>query len=222
MEDGDDKIRRNVVVASAIVLLVAWLDLPVQGLAEKLFSVKSDEASKIALWKVWSAVLALILYLGLRYRFSPAAKQAFEDVRAVWIERCLSDGSAIVQLDLLRMLNFEERSAVYRGDPLKFLDPVGERDHDPSKRVFKVEPQFEGRSWWRGTARILESADGSTVERISDAPFEIPLLTRLWTRIRILARMALYSELSLEFLVPATLAVVAAIVCATRLVGQLL
>lgn len=67
-EDSDAKIRRNLVVASTLILLVAWLELPLASLAEKVLA--APPTVQLRPFKVWLACLAVLLYMALRYRFT--------------------------------------------------------------------------------------------------------------------------------------------------------
>jgi hypothetical protein len=67
MDDDDTKIRRNLVVFSAAVLLLAWLEIPFSSLLGNL--VGSGQAHPDD-WRLWSAGLGVLVYLGSRYSFS--------------------------------------------------------------------------------------------------------------------------------------------------------
>lgn len=78
--DDDDKIRRNLIVTSAVVIGVAWFDVSLPDMLERLFSVKSAAGSppvKVADWKVWVAALAMLLYMAWRYRWSEEVEKAW-------------------------------------------------------------------------------------------------------------------------------------------------
>lgn len=69
MDEGDDsKIRRNLVVFSTLVLLVAWLDIPVTQLASGL--LKTDKPIQPSPTRLWSACLAAHIYLIYRYFYT--------------------------------------------------------------------------------------------------------------------------------------------------------
>jgi hypothetical protein len=67
--DDDDKIRRNLVVTSSITILLAWLQVPLAAVANRLFGTSADNFAPAA-WRVWFAAIAVLLYLSLRFRFS--------------------------------------------------------------------------------------------------------------------------------------------------------
>ena len=68
--DDDDKIRRNLVVTSTVLIAIAWLDVPLPLLLEKAFSFKSTPDFEIRSWKIWVLVLSILAYFAWRYRWS--------------------------------------------------------------------------------------------------------------------------------------------------------
>jgi hypothetical protein len=67
-EDTDPKVRRNLVVASALILLVTWLELPVAAITEKALTASNEIHVKP--FRIWATCFAVLVYLGLRYRFT--------------------------------------------------------------------------------------------------------------------------------------------------------
>ncbi|QNK66074.1 hypothetical protein [Variovorax sp. PAMC26660] len=84
IEDEDSKGRRNLVVASMVILLAVWLRAPVEGLAESLFKVKPVDP-KFA-FRVWLAAGAVLIYFGLRFRFSDENLKAIGPLNAEYLE----------------------------------------------------------------------------------------------------------------------------------------
>jgi hypothetical protein len=79
--DDDDKIRRNLVVTSAFIIGVAWFDVSLPDVLERLFSVKSQAGTpgavvQLSTWKVWVAALVVLGYMSWRYRWSDEVEQA--------------------------------------------------------------------------------------------------------------------------------------------------
>ncbi len=68
MADEDDKVRRNLVVVSGLILAGAFLELPASGLLD-LFA-KTNTLSEVPQSKFWAIGFALLAYLTARYRFS--------------------------------------------------------------------------------------------------------------------------------------------------------
>ncbi len=91
VEDDDDKVRRNLVVMSTAILLVAFLDVPVQALLAK--SVSSDWQPSLA--RGWLAACVVLFYMALRFRFHPASFDAFGEIRRAQRERVVSSVSML-------------------------------------------------------------------------------------------------------------------------------
>lgn len=74
VEDEDGKIRRNLVAVSAVILLLAWLDVPIAAVAARLLGERPDSPSIVLPpWKVWLAAAALLGYCVVRYGYSDEA-----------------------------------------------------------------------------------------------------------------------------------------------------
>lgn len=58
--DDDDKVRRNLMVASVLVLLYFWLDVPRDVITERLLG--SSAKVQLSQWRVWAVIAAAIAY----------------------------------------------------------------------------------------------------------------------------------------------------------------
>jgi hypothetical protein len=58
--DDDDKVRRNLMVASVLVLLYFWLDVPRDVITERLLG--SSANVQLSQWRVWAVITAVIAY----------------------------------------------------------------------------------------------------------------------------------------------------------------
>lgn len=88
--DDDDKIRRNLIVTSAIVIGAAWFNVSLPEVLERLFSIKTVDGTKsvvLSEWKVWLAALAVIGYMGWRYRWSDEVEKATAEFAASTLRR---------------------------------------------------------------------------------------------------------------------------------------
>jgi hypothetical protein len=73
--DEDDKVRRNLVVFSAAIILLLWLEVPLQPLLEKHLHLP-----QVSALRAWLAALVVLCYLALRYRFSEKGARVRQDV----------------------------------------------------------------------------------------------------------------------------------------------
>lgn len=112
MDDEDSKIRRNLVVASTLVVLAWWLRLPLDKLSEKMFGVSSAPGLE---WRVWLAAIVVLLYLLHRFRFAGEAAGAFVQWR---------NSRSNLRQELIQR-HFEKRMATYTKNGLPFHE-VGE------------------------------------------------------------------------------------------------
>ncbi|AVQ81665.1 hypothetical protein [Variovorax sp. PMC12] len=74
MEDEDSKVRRNLVVASVVVLLAWWLGIPFDKVSDRFLGYAP--AVKTFEWRVWFAAALALVYFALRFRFSEEHKKA--------------------------------------------------------------------------------------------------------------------------------------------------
>lgn len=72
--DDDDKIRRNLMVISAAIIGVAWFDVSLPDVLDRLLSPKTPARPSEV--KVWLAAAALLGYMSWRYRWSDEVEKA--------------------------------------------------------------------------------------------------------------------------------------------------
>lgn len=78
-EDSDEKIRRNLIASSGAVLLAMWLDVDPSGLLTRLLGAEAMRDASA--WRIWTVVSFVLLYFGLRYRFSSAMSEAIQGIQ---------------------------------------------------------------------------------------------------------------------------------------------
>lgn len=77
MDDEDAKIRRNLVVFSAAVLMFAWFDLPFGTVLNKFLGTNIPDTSDN---KTLAVAFIVFIYLGLRYRFSSEGRKYSQSI----------------------------------------------------------------------------------------------------------------------------------------------
>jgi len=83
--DDDDKARRNLVIASGVVLLCWVIGLPLESLAERLLGVSpSSTTTKLVPWRVWTVALLVLGYLSLRFRFAKETAETVDELKKEW------------------------------------------------------------------------------------------------------------------------------------------
>lgn len=76
-DDTADKVRRNLVVFSAVVIAIPALEAQIGG---KFFGLESVE--EISQWRAWLAVLTVLTYLFYRYSLDPKVEARRKKLRA--------------------------------------------------------------------------------------------------------------------------------------------
>jgi hypothetical protein len=138
----DEHARRNLLVASALVLLSVWLGSPVGALAKAVLT--AEGAAPLSAFRVWAAVLVLLLYLGHRYTH---AKQG-ADALANWIAAIDQWRQHRVRQTLFQII--EDTVKTGRSSPL-------------------VEPSKGSAEWLRGM-QVAHAPDGTTTLRYAPVP----------------------------------------------------
>jgi hypothetical protein len=119
MDDDDSKVRRNLTVAGGLVILAVWLAVPLDQLLERIAGLSLDKtpgAAGISPLRVWSAVLAVLMYLALRYRFAPEGRRlarAFRRERGLLVQRYVR---VCVRGALLRYSRKGRDSPIFHGE----------------------------------------------------------------------------------------------------------
>jgi hypothetical protein len=67
MSDENDKVRRNLVMASAAIVISSWLDISLAGILNRYIDIGHISTTE---WKLWVLGFVLMIYLLLRYNFS--------------------------------------------------------------------------------------------------------------------------------------------------------
>jgi hypothetical protein len=100
VEDTDDKVRRNFVAISTVVLMSAWLQLKIDDLLERVLGTKAGDP--IDSQKAWAAVVVLLLYTMLRFRAADSTQKQKHDLVRKILEYRTQLGSALFYRDLAR------------------------------------------------------------------------------------------------------------------------
>lgn len=226
VEDGDEKTRRNLVVASG-ALITAWIaGIPVPVVMEKLVG----REVQLSYWRVFLAALLVLTYMTLRFRFASDTKAAYQNLKAEWRSECCAQIRRAVDRWLMRYTRTGEESKFFGGSLSKaeteatksiaearrtvsgerpelgrprvvghmsFVDNYGQVDIDPFNS--RVHVQYE----WNYRSQVLNSTGNLAPE------FNITGVHRFWLKAKALVKLVSYTESSLQVLVPAALATIA-------------
>ena len=112
IDDVDDKVRRNLVVFSGVVIALSFLGVPMEGVAQKLIGTKGS----IPVGRLVAVAFGVLAYLLARYRF---LKQTEELMAEVQLEKTRTAQRLIVWVANIRAWVWT------RGGPdIKLFDPV--------------------------------------------------------------------------------------------------
>lgn len=237
-EDSDDKIRRNLIVASTAVLLGAWLELPAASVMKRLLG--DDISATVQPWRLWTAALALLVYLILRYKFSPGAlrawflcKEEFARFRRERVKVILDQefkqfsrtASEPLKIRLMQLRRGYSEPPSMRGQVLPYLKSRGIADFDLRQGGLLFELQhIKHETPNAGLLQIVVTKRNDPT--VLDAggtnlPFEVKGLRMLRVTTVACARLLTYSVASTSFLVPIAIATGATAVAILRLVQAL-
>lgn len=236
MADGlelgaDDKARRNLVLVSAAMLLIAWMDIPVGDLIQAAISKGGVQTGpKIDSWRAWFAALVVMWYLMMRYRFSDQGKRAEgETIQELSdLGRSMFPGLVIYkELDAQNPQSF----SAYLKQPLPFEADFDLEKLEPEAKFKTMGPivaqgyslsslecrtvGFNHKTWtvtcsvtftWVSDAKVITTS----------APEQVRFSMRGWRRYRasllVHSRLWLYSESGVVRNLPVVLAICAVLV----------
>ena len=92
MEDSDEKARRNLLIVSSLIVLIAWLGVPMDVIVERVLGANAAKdaetwlvrraiANEVEAWRVWFAIGVLLLYVTMRFRFASETGAAWTKMR---------------------------------------------------------------------------------------------------------------------------------------------
>lgn len=235
MDDEDSKVRRNLVVASALVLLLVWLKLPLADVAERLLGTKSSATLQIDAARVWSAVVVVLVYFALRFGFSEAVEKAGEKIGTASLLARASLIEVIVRWELMLFNKFRKVSPVFGVNLVGHLDkqtdemrlelnrhPVGST---VGTELVKAAVYFSGFEdsieQWSGAIRVkyfwTTSKHGSARSTGETVPWHLRGVRRWFVVVVAFLRVVLLSQVGLSLLYPLALFVLALLTSVTML-----
>jgi len=224
--DEDDKIRRNLVVASVAVVLVWWLDVPLSLILAKFGD--TGRPLPFVAWRVWAAVLVILLYLILRYRFAPDTTEAIRMLRENWRHRRNLETQALLRRQLARFTKTGADSSVFAARLPQLVENyarevAGHRNQQllevprPTLTIFS----FKAGDDWGGRIEIQMrwAAAGSHAggDRRAEIDFLFEGTNKAYVLLRTTAHIAVYSEGSTRLLLPALFVYVALLIVLANL-----
>jgi hypothetical protein len=215
MEDGDDKLRRNLVLGCAAILISAYLDIGDADLAGRLVGAEA----RFDPVRLNVVITAVFLYLFLRFHFSgersgdrEVGKQAF---------------ATAVRLRVLAALKRAVTRASSAGFPTLDAGPVPPFTHwnPPLPPGYPADARLKSAhcggltdpTGFRGRATVYFSwSPGGTMQSEANVGYEVVGLARWLITARSLVAAYLWSSIGLTLVLPYLIAGVTAAVLARR------
>lgn len=218
IDDEDPKVRRNLVAFCALLLLFAWLQIPVSAITAKYF-----DKTPIDPLRLWLAAAVTLAYLYLRYHFTGGGGKAIsllQRLRAEALDRLVSE--------LVHRKYNDATSVQLRPDLDAILDDarvkarIQHADTDLNPRLLKVHawrPDKEDKCEGEIELVFIWTTKGqSSFTTVSTAiQYALRSRTRLWTQLRAFWTSWVFSEGSLLHLAPILMSAGAAGLIAYRL-----
>lgn len=227
MIDDDDKLRRNVVIFSAAVLAVTFLDLPIGSISAKLLGA---ENAQVSVFRVWLLALFTLFYLVIRFSFpeTPTNISPVDDWKSDYSKRCSARREALITKFHAKRIYDLEKEVVQTylpADeyPLDTPPRLGPR-RCPGKTYFPPthDLRLDKGKFWSGTLLYTfteTNESGQVLARleIRDA-FKVPARTFMPIALRAAALATIYSNTAANWLFPRALAVLATLCISVKLV----
>jgi hypothetical protein len=217
-EDTDEKVRRNLVVASATILLSAWLEIPFGAVFSKFLDL---QGAAPAPYKFWVAELTLMAYFGVRYSFTAEGQKYTTMLRQELLALYTKNAMGLAQRRANSYAKSGKESPVFCGFLGKHLrrrtgltTPVNAN----VKITFRMEGQTDPFNFAVVADYEWRNGDGARASDAGNAtpiPVAINGLSRVLVHVKSYVRCWSYSRGSIGYLVPAFLALsaVAALLC---------
>jgi hypothetical protein len=226
--DDDDKVRRNLVVFSAGVVLLAWLRLPLTVATERLMgSTGTWQASP---GRAWAAAAVVLMYLTARFYYTGGGRKAIDKLSKQYnvllhlgIGRLVDKMASQSSIDsvctwnpsVAELVQGWARDYAAAGHPLN-ISPrlsIGSRDRNGGN-IWSKSGKAEVRAFW---AEGNNTPQKILYHQRADVTYELRFPTRLRTSARAFCFSWVLSEDALSLLAPYLLASAAAIVISWKL-----
>lgn len=224
VDDDDTKIRRNLVVFSAAVLLLAWLEVPFSALVSKLVEPSQLQIENT---KLSAAGLVILLYLAIRFSFSAEGSRYREALKRdldhllfrkviamarlqLWYHRLTGREPTIFAGKLKRHL--QEKSAGLETSIENCERPrvdLSLSEHGQTKWSYLFSTTV---AWHRNGKQVAASAGGSLLE------VSVNGVDRFLVRVAAHLHTLLYSESSIQHLAPVIMGLAAGCLLSWRVI----
>lgn len=222
MDDDDLKIRRNLVMFSAAVLLLAWLDIPFSSLLAKLIEYPPHRSDNV---RLWTAGLAILLYLGVRYSFSADGNQYRDEVKREINRHLVDKAMTLVRWQANYFTWTGREPQVFSGNLTSYIQERGDGVEDSIQGCGRPKIELSMAdygnapwrfsvgsvvTWYRGEKQAASVAGGYGIDVSIRGIDKFLILTSAYLHV------LLYSASSVKYLAPVALGFGASVLLAFR------
>ena len=223
MDDADEKVRRNLVVFSSLILASAWLGHPELWLVTQLLT---PDAARPPAWKVKSLALAVLVYLTARYWFSLAHEEARTSMGHEWHRIKTRIRDQTIRRGVARLNRTNKPLAFITTNMDEYLREEADKRGVAQGEKFllkfstvDIRPQND----WAGELHTTREFARDTSTGLSSGgaalSYDFPLGMRRLIRLHAAMNQLFYSRTAVEYFTPVGLSVFAFLVLTYRLVA---
>lgn len=223
IDDTNDKIRRNLVVYSALNIIFFWL-----GITENEFIKKIFELSGITIadsWKLNATNLIVLVYLILRFRFAEQTEDDFKNIKKYWYrilqKNCDSLvlkelGKVVAKNKLLSIFKIANANKLNEFSKIKLANKSGAIEVNNERTI-----PSPNNDYWSGEVVMNVSVlydDGKQVDnKVGDRlAYTIDGYLKLKTNFLSFMRLLAYSKSSTDLFVPIFLSATALLIIISK------
>jgi hypothetical protein len=225
MEDTQDKVRRNVITLSTLIILFWFLDLKLSTTLTLLGTVQLENVSP---FKLWLCITAILVYMSLRYRFDGKTNIQIREIEpeVLGFQRMFLQPRLVQSVTDLIIIKRHPQvtSAIQLSDhPTNVSATRLETlltDDIPKQSKIKatlLEPSIAKRSGAvQFSGVLIQEGDGLKSDHLN-CIYQTPVSTHLHMLGRTAVRLICYSKSSVDVLAPFVVAYLALLICLSRL-----
>jgi hypothetical protein len=200
LDDDEQKIRRNLVVFSVAIILVAWFDIPITSLASSILRTNgSTPPVHISSLKAWWAALAILSYLAFRFRFTSEIEQMARETLDTFANRRKQAAETVAYA--LKHRGQDPSEWPELADQVEaHMAKRGEKAMYPDRGPFVELMHCQSKPPYRVARAVVEIRSFGKTAAIDEAGFDVTLRTREFWLVRVAAffRTWVYSKVAVE------------------------
>jgi hypothetical protein len=225
MDDVDDKVRRNLVVFSGLVLAATWLGHPEVLPLSTLIKAETPTPT----WRITTLAFVVLIYLVARYWFSQAHAAARHQMSIDWATNVSRVRDALI-LKTLKNHHRTKKQPTFIATNLEeytrdeWASWGGENASDRELQFISVH--IKPSDFWEGdissTRRFVDGGKSGTAHGGNTLAFQFPLRSRARVSLKAAILQASFSRTAVEYFIPLVLAYLALLVLLYRLSRSLI